>query len=51
VQVTRDGGKRWTNVSKGIAGITPGSCVSYVRASTHDAGTAFVTIDGHGLAT
>ena len=46
VQVTRDGGKSWTNVSDKIGG-HPGYWVSRVIASHHDAGTAYVTVTGY----
>ncbi len=46
VQVTRDGGKNWTNVTDKIPG-QPGYWVSRVLASHHDAGTAYVTATGY----
>jgi photosystem II stability/assembly factor-like uncharacterized protein len=46
VQVTRDGGKSWKNVT-GNAGVPSGSWVSYVDASRFDEGTAYVTFDRH----
>jgi photosystem II stability/assembly factor-like uncharacterized protein len=46
VQVTRDGGKNWTNVTDKIGG-HPGYWVSRVIASHHDAGTAYVTVTGY----
>ena len=46
VQVTRDAGKTWTNVTEKITG-QPGHWVSRVIASHHDAGTAFVTVTGY----
>jgi photosystem II stability/assembly factor-like uncharacterized protein len=46
VQVTRDGGKSWTNVTEKITG-HPGYWVSRVTASHHDAGTAYVTVTGY----
>jgi hypothetical protein len=46
VQLTRDGGKTWTNVTEKITG-HPGYWVSRVIASQHDAGTAFVTVTGY----
>jgi len=46
VQVTRDGGKTWTNVVA-AAGVPKGSWVSYIDASPFDAGTAYVTFDRH----
>lgn len=42
VQLTRDGGKSWTNVVKNIPGLAPGAWISTIDASWHDAGTAFV---------
>jgi len=47
VQVTRDGGKTWTNVTENIIGVPRGLWVSRVQASNHDAGRAYVAIDGH----
>ena len=46
VQVTRDGGKNWTNVTEKIGG-HPGYWVSRVIASHHDAGTAYVSVTGY----
>ena len=46
VQVTRDGGKSWTNVTDKITG-HPGYWVSRVIASHHDAGTAYVSVTGY----
>ncbi len=46
VQVTRDGGGKWMNVTK-QAGVPAGSWVSYIDASHFDAGTAYVTFDRH----
>ena len=47
VQLTRDGGKSWTNVVKNISGVPEHSWISWVQASHYDAGTAFVAIDRH----
>ena len=49
VQVTRDGGKSWTNVAPNITGAPKFSWVSSISASTVDAGTAYLTIDQHRL--
>ena len=49
LQLTRDAGKSWSLVSKGLQGIPAGATVSCVRPSPHDEGTAFVTYDAHGL--
>jgi photosystem II stability/assembly factor-like uncharacterized protein len=51
VQLTRDGGKLWTNtvgpLRKGRDALPKGLWVSWVEASPHDAATAFVTFDRH----
>lgn len=47
VQVTRDGGKTWSNVSANIPGLPRNTWVSFIDASPHDAATAFATFDGH----
>ena len=47
VQITRDGGTTWTNVTGNIAGVLPWGTVSSIQASRYDAGTAYVTVDGH----
>jgi photosystem II stability/assembly factor-like uncharacterized protein len=47
LQVTRDGGTSWTNVAGNLPGAPPGTWVSHVEASPHDAATAFATLDGH----
>jgi photosystem II stability/assembly factor-like uncharacterized protein len=49
VQVTRDGGKTWTNVVDNVTGVPRHTWVSGVEASPHDEATAFVTFDGHAL--
>ncbi|MBI1796728.1 MAG: glycosyl hydrolase [Candidatus Eisenbacteria bacterium] len=49
VQLTRDGGKTWTNVGKKIPGLPPATWVTCIEASHFDEGTAFATFDGHGL--
>ena len=47
VQITRDGGKNWTNVVKNIPGLPPNPWVSTLEAGHFDAGTAYATFDGH----
>lgn len=47
VQVTRDGGKTWTNVTSNFPGVPPCTWVTQVEAGPHDAATAYVTLDGH----
>ena len=47
VQITRDGGKNWTNVTKNIPTMLEWGTVSNIDASRYDAGTAYITVDGH----
>jgi photosystem II stability/assembly factor-like uncharacterized protein len=47
VQLTRDGGASWTNVTSAIPDLPEGLWVSEVDAGNHDEGTAYVTVDGH----
>ena len=51
VQITRDGGKHWTNVVKNIPELPPNTWVSTIEASHFDAAVAYATFDGHPLAT
>jgi photosystem II stability/assembly factor-like uncharacterized protein len=47
LQVTRDGGKSWSNVVSNVPGLPKASWVSWVEASRVSAGTAFVAFDRH----
>lgn len=47
VQITRDGGKHWTNVAKNISGLPAGTWVTTIEASHFDPATAYATFDGH----
>jgi photosystem II stability/assembly factor-like uncharacterized protein len=47
VQVTRDGGKTWTNITSRIPGVPPQTYVSTVLPSRYTAGRVYVTFDGH----
>src|SRR5579863_2953985 len=47
VQITRDAGKNWTNVTKNIPNMLDWGTVSNIEASRYDAGTAYLTVDGH----
>ncbi len=47
VQLTRDGGKTWTNLTGNLKDLPKNSWVSHIEASRHDAGTAFATFDRH----
>ena len=47
IQLTRDGGKTWTNVVANIKGLPPNSWIPAIDASPFDAGTAYVAVDRH----
>ena len=47
LQVTRDGGKTWTNVVGNIPGLPKNAWVSTVEPGHFDAGTIFATFDLH----
>ncbi|HVS80294.1 MAG TPA: hypothetical protein VHE60_01000 [Pyrinomonadaceae bacterium] len=47
VQITRDGGKNWTNVTKNIPNMLSWGTVSNIEPSRYNAGTAYLTVDGH----
>lgn len=47
LQVTRDGGAHWTNVTPKLKGMPDKMTVSSVEPSKYDAGTCYVAFDGH----
>jgi len=47
LQVTRDNGARWTNVTGNISGLPRWGTVSNIEPSRHDNGVAYVTFDLH----
>lgn len=47
VQLTRDGGRNWSNLNAALKGAPKGAWVSRIEASPHDEATAYVTIDDH----
>jgi photosystem II stability/assembly factor-like uncharacterized protein len=47
VHVTRDGGSTWTSVENNIKGVPANTWVPEIKASRHDAGTAFIVLDDH----
>jgi photosystem II stability/assembly factor-like uncharacterized protein len=47
VQVTRDGGKTWTNVSANIPDLPAWGTIYTVEPSRFSAGTAYITVDLH----
>jgi photosystem II stability/assembly factor-like uncharacterized protein len=49
VQLTRDDGKTWTNVTKNIPDLPPWGSVRSIVPSRYDAGTAYLTVDFHQM--
>ena len=47
VQLTRDGGRTWTNLSRNIPGMPARGTVSNTEPSKYDVGTAYLTVDAH----
>jgi len=47
VQVTRDAGKSWTNVTRNLPGLPPWGSVRSIAPSKYDAATAYLTVDFH----
>ena len=49
VQLTRDDGKSWTNVTKNIPDLPPWGSVRSIAPSKYDAGTAYIAVDFHQM--
>ncbi|MBA4155157.1 hypothetical protein [Flavobacterium sp.] len=47
VQITKDGGKTWTNVTLNLKGLPKNTWCYHIEASVFDAGTAYAVFDGH----
>jgi photosystem II stability/assembly factor-like uncharacterized protein len=47
VQLTRDGGKNWTNVTKNIPGLPRWGTISNIEPSRYEPGAAYLTVDFH----
>jgi hypothetical protein len=47
VQITRDGGKSWTNVTPNASLMPEWGTISNIEASRFDAGTAYISVDFH----
>ena len=47
VQLTRDGGKTWTNVTANVPGIPTWGSVRHVEPSRYEAGSAYIIVDAH----
>src|SRR4029077_17331550 len=46
VQLTRNGGTSWTNVTRNIPGILEWGSVRHIEPSRYDAGAAYIVVDG-----
>jgi hypothetical protein len=47
IQVTRDGGRTWANVTNRVPGVPKMIYVSRIHASSFDEGTVYASFDGH----
>jgi photosystem II stability/assembly factor-like uncharacterized protein len=47
VQLTRDGGKTWTDLSANVPGLVEWATISNIEPSRFDKATAYLTVDGH----
>jgi len=47
VHVSRDNGATWTNLTANLPGLLSWGTISNIEPSPHDAGTAYLTVDGH----
>ena len=47
VQVTKDGGKTWTNTIENVKGLPANTWCYHIEASSFDPGTAYAVFDGH----
>ncbi|MEK6629664.1 MAG: sialidase, partial [Acidobacteriota bacterium] len=47
VQMTRDGGKTWTNVTKNLPNLPPWGSVRSILPSRYDGATTYLTVDFH----
>jgi hypothetical protein len=47
LQVTRDGGKSWTDITSKVSGLPPHTYVSTVLPSKYSVGRVYATFDGH----
>jgi len=47
VQVTKNGGKTWTNTIENVTGLPKNTWVYHIEASAHDKATAYAVFEGH----
>ena len=49
VQLTRDGGKNWNNLTANIPALPPWGTIANIEPSRYSAGTAYITVDLHQM--
>ncbi len=47
IQVTKNGGKSWDNVTDNLNGVPKNTWVYHIEASVHGEGTAYAVLEGH----
>jgi photosystem II stability/assembly factor-like uncharacterized protein len=47
VQLTRDGGGTWTNLTANLPGLPAWGTIANIEPSRYDTGTAYLAVDGH----
>jgi hypothetical protein len=47
LEVTRDGGKKWSNLTGNLSGLPPRLSISSITSSKYSAGRVYLTVDGH----
>lgn len=47
LQLTRDGGRTWTNLANRLPGVKPGSWIPYIEASAYNAAEAFIIVSDY----
>ncbi|NNF33965.1 MAG: hypothetical protein HKN68_07645, partial [Saprospiraceae bacterium] len=49
LQITRDGGQTWTDLTKNLRGVPSHAWITQIKHSTYNHGEAFVVIDNHRM--
>jgi photosystem II stability/assembly factor-like uncharacterized protein len=49
VQITRNGGSSWTNITENIPDLPPWGTIANIEASRYEAGAAYVSVDLHQM--
>lgn len=49
IHVSRDNGDNWENLTKNVPGMPEYGAVRNIEASTHEEGTAYMTVDAHEM--